>query len=650
MKASQAENSPTTPRHSEGAPDFANQTIQNRPDGRLVYLESKLRDDQPIVVIIAGQSSAGKSIILSNAETLGAICGERLMPRKVRAGDTGGDKVWSHHMLEYSPAAAAKNQYVGDARDLTSADRVFFAEHKYQGYYGFPSESLVRAFKDHNSIGYIVGRCEEIPAMIEGIRNIAPLAAICVIRAEVPLKVLAQRLSTRPEAFPGELLERVSKLAEMAHADGPQIPGLVDIYGMRSILNLSSAEVSHQGFSEEQVQPATPERIQNILKEEMSRARERAKVLATDVLLERKLGYGHKFIPNALIDVLDNNLAVACIEQGFVPCIKGGLAVGLYLEDSRPVSLDIDFTACETPDLERRMGELLRSCSDQLAPLSDGWNKNIYHCRGFPGKAHSRKFQQLVELDALTITRIQPNNQGFCYVFPFNALDQFHRRTVELPSGRHVYLCPPEGIIIEKLTAGRSYEVGKFDLFDAAGMLAKLPLDPAGIRRLLDCHYFDPVIDKDVIERLKLTHFHGISQYAEELGISDPTARAALNRLKPFTDQQLEEGPRDAQALTLTTLKRLVLIDQLRASCVKIRSSLNDDVVIANEQTSIAKKFGATEVLRAMGKLEMQIGEFALHELGRLDIYTRRLGTPKEDTARFFGRLDAQRAKLTKTH
>jgi hypothetical protein len=485
--------------------------------------------------------------------------------------------------------------------------------------------------------------------MIEGIRNIAPLTPIAVIRADVPLAVLSQRLSGRPEAFPGELEERIGKLEQMAHADRPQIAGLVEVFGLRSILNLSDAEVTSLGLSATQVQPASPEQLTEIVRRECDAARERTIAIAADLGKVRKLDYGHRYIPDALVDVLDNNLAAKCDEQGFVPCIKGGLAVGLYLEESRPVSLDIDFTGCEGPQLEERMGRLLEACSDVPAPVKDCWDKKIYHVRGFPGKAKSERFGLDVELDALAITRIQPNNKGFCYVFPFDAVEQFLRRTVVLPSGREVYLCAPEGVIVEKLCAGRSYDVGKFDLYDAAGMMATLPLDPANVRRLLECHYFDAELDKDAVDQLKLAHFRGVEHYAKHLGIESDEMREILNNLTPFSDDRLASGPSPVQALTLTSLKRLALVNQLLVSCDKIRSTLHSEVEIGGVKTSIANRFGAENVIQGLNRLERQFRDYARFQLGRLDVYTKRNGTPDAELNQFFAGLEAQRDRFTPT-
>jgi hypothetical protein len=598
------------------------------------YLKRVAKGEGPLVVLIQGQSASGKNTLLTFLESSGVEAAKRLLPREWRSGDSAADVPWN---------GGAHGERSGSYQP----EEICFAQFLYKGYYGFPAVDLIQLMAEGKKPGVIIGRSHEIPPIVQAVRDLVPLTTVLPLYVEVPLSIIGDRLSNRREAHTGERGERLAALESHNALDRRQRLALVGIYGERAVINVTDGEARKLGMHSEQLKPITTDFAVKLISEFAIEARQRSADLAADILHERRLSYSHPFVPDALIDVLDHVLLPACQRHNVDPVILGGLAVGLYLGESRPVSLDIDFIAPQRPDLEERMVALISEITGEPCVAQDAWEKKVYHVRGLHGVVKSVGYGDDCELDALISTRIQPNDKGFCYEFPFDQSDFFLRRSVSLPSGEKVYLMPPEHIVIGKLTAGRGPELGKYDLFDAAGLMAKMSMDPSVIRKLLDCHVYDKDLDKDI---RNLIHGLGEAPSTDELcgalGIQDRGIRDVLQKEFEASPNPFEAplGPTHTRFLVIDVLKKAALIDRLSASLDGITENLDHPWDVGNgDFATIAVRFGRSEVQDAISKLRTQLHYYAEFELGRRDVYAKRHGMP---AAPFFVLLDEQMRRL----
>jgi hypothetical protein len=596
------------------------------------YVEKAIQGDLPCIFIIAGQSCSGKSTVVHNLEQSGIAPTVRLLPRQRRSDDVKGDLAWNNSI--------SKN-YEADIK------RVVFSDHKYKGYYGFPINDLVTELKNNKGVSFIIGRCIEIPALIEAISNTLPLMPIIPIRLEVPVQVLAERLMKRPEAYPGEFMERERMLNDMNLEDRTQIKALHAIYGLNSILNISQEERDSLGMNSKQVRHVDSSLINELSAEYQHEAQVKSKLLAKDLIKLRTLSHNNPNIPPALIDVLENKLVPEAKKMGLPLYLKGGLAVAIYLENSRQVSADIDFTVDYNKSCEQKIIDLLKSVTNKEHNISDAWNKKIYHVRGVSTATNSTKYDQLVELDAISLTRVQPNNHGFNLVLGFDALDRFYRRTVRLSTGDDIFLVPPEHIIIEKLLAGRGPEMDKFDLFDAAGLMASLPIDLVAIRRIIDSQVYDDIADVSAKEILKGREEISVSEVVKLFNIQ---SQELINNLTNVTDQfqlvRISRTPSSDRSFGIDELKRFVLIDKLMSSVNRIRKDLNNPLV--PETHKVENAYDSSLVINATNKLENLFEYYIRYELGIRDIYIKRPNFSKISREEFFIDLEQQKIKLSK--
>lgn len=622
------------------------------PDGRTKLLRRVAEQEQPPIIIVAGLSGAGKTTLISFLGDLGIESAERLLPRPRRGDDTPGDKTW---VKESRPGPH------GTPVDLSSAGSVIWSDHKYTGYIGFRGMPLIKRLvkdSDCEGIAVILGRGTEIAPAIEAFQRIIPTQPVVVIRVDAPTAVIAARLQDRPGATAQEREARLQKLEPMAREDAPQLEPLARAWGLTSILNITEAELHRIGLSPQQVQPATKPNLHAWVKAAIDAEKARSAAVATDIMTPRTIDYGNRFIPDSVLDVLENVL-VPTFERAhdtetasYRWLLKGGLAVALYLPESRPVSPDIDFAVPNNPQAERFLGDVIGAILGAEMKFTPASPKPVYHDRKFYGEVISRGFEEKVELDALSATRIQPDERSFCYTFDLDSYLEFHRRTVQLPNGRTVDLCPPEQIITEKLIAGRGVELNKFDLFDSAGLLAKVPTQPALFRRLLEIQEFDPKCDAAVEQRLGQWSLMQTTDALTALGFDagDPLVQIVASKIpSTIISGKPAEMPSAERAMTLNELKRFCMAHRAITSLDRILESLDTPVQAGDEVTSIAHRFGRAAVSQRVAELKLQLVHYLEYELGARDIFVRRDPQQSKVIApMYFSELEAQRERSTK--
>lgn len=640
---SQGNQDPENARHERAELEQGPVSSLPQFDGRDRYLSQIELEARAPIVLVAGLSGSGKTTLINFLADMGIESSERLIPRPRRGDDVEGDRPWGRLHDQYG-------------RDALSQRSVVWSDHKYTGYIGFRAKPLIdRVVKnpDAKGVAVILGRGTEIAPTVEAFQRILPAQPIVVVRVDAPTAVIASRLAVRPGATPAEREERLAKLEPMNREDAPQIEPLARVWGMTSILNISEDEVKKLGLPQSQVAPATRGNLNTWVGEAIARSKAEAAKVAGDMLRHRVVEYGNRFIPDSVLDVLENTLVPAFNKMADGKAaprwsLKGGLAVAFYLPESRPVSPDIDFAVRGGDAAEQFLGSVITDILKDETKFTEASPKPVYHDRKFYGEVMSKAFGQKVELDALTATRIQPDERSFCYKFDLDTYMEFHRRSVKLPNGSTVDLCPPEQIVFEKLIAGRGIELNKFDLFDSAGLMATLPMQPTIFRRIIELQSFDPEIDQAVVAALGASGTVSTEQALAALGISkdDPVGRIAVRKLPGLeVTSELPEMPSPTRAFTLTELKKVCMAQRAVASLDRIVSSIDMKVQAGEEETSISRRFGREKVLEAVKTLKMQLLHYVEFEVGARDVFVRRDQAQSGPVAeKYFSQLERQRA------
>jgi len=620
-------------------------------DGRSRLLKRVAERQQAPIIIVAGLSGAGKTTLINFLSALGIESAERLLPRPRRNDDTPGDKTW---------VKESRTSPSGTSVDMTTEHSVIWSDHKYTGYIGFRGMPLVKRLvkdTDCQGVAVILGRGTEIAPAVEAFQRLLPTQPVVVVRVDAPTAVIAARLQDRPGATAQEREARLQKLEPMHREDAPQLEPLARAWGLTSILNISEKELACIGLSVGQIEPATRENLHRWVKDAIDGETARSAAVANDILTPRTIQYGNRFIPDSVLDVLENVLVPTFDDtrtvEGLVGhrwLLKGGLAVALYLAESRPVSPDIDFAVANNPNAERFLGSAIGAILGEEIKFTPASPKPVYHDRKFYGEVMSRGFQEKVELDALSATRIQPDERSFCYKFDLDSYLEFHRRTVQLPNGRTVDLCSPEQIITEKLIAGRGAELNKFDLFDSAGLLATVPTQPALFRRLFEIQGFDPNCDRAVDTALNRWSLMRTTDALTALGYSADDSLVQLVAAKmPQTiiSGKPAQMPSAERAMTLNELKRFCMAHRAISSLGRILDSLDTPMKAGDEMVTIAGRFGRDAVTQRVTELKLQLMHYVEYELGARDVFVRR--DPHQSKAIepvYFSELEAQRRRF----
>jgi len=591
-----------------------------------------------------GKTTALKFLEDAGTDRLTAVT--RYMPRDRRPSDTVGDKPWS-----FEP-------HSDEGRDPTGPGEIIFANVKYKGYYGFPGADIRRSLEQGASPVMLVTSYVEMTQLAEALHNSFPAVPIITVRLEVPQEVLPGRITRRVGADPREHEERIARLNDLVNADLLQTPLLHEVFGTRVIWNVRAEEVRSYGYFATQIPVLTGAGLAAMVAEARCEALERTQWEANDIVTPRPLTYSSAVVPAAVIDVLDDVLIPAAAERlcgeddrapGETPIIlKAGLAAALYLGDKgRIVSPDIDFVLREHPHARRHFELLMEWLCDGPVAWTDGKSKAVYHCEGIKGVAAARDGTR-VELDAHLATNVQPDPNGFVFQCRHDDNDLFHRRMVETPAGNRVAMVPPEQLCVEKLLAGRGPEIGKFDLFDASGLLALYRLNPHIIKKMVESQRFDEGVDAAAAAVVARWSAHPTDDDLRGLGITEPGIRLAALQMGPLVDDAAAEYPSERRALTLTALKQLAFLSAVERSLKKIETIMDAAVfAIGAERVSIGERFGDEDVRRGIAPLRAEVQLLAQFYVGMRDTFVRRPLTSEREERAFFRHLDEQRRRLT---
>lgn len=592
------------------------------------------------VIVLTGAAGAGKTTVMRLiSEIREAKILNRFLPRQKRSDDVATDREWTS----------------------TEEKRgVFFAHDMYKGAYAFPTKEfslLMKELRGDQALLIQIARGHEVAGLIEACQRIFPIAPVLSLRIDAPFQVISSRLSSRTTAEKGEIEERLAAIAKLQSNDDAESPYLERVYGQTTFLSLTADDIarhSHQlAENGAQCAPLTRETLGAQLDIKVAEAMNRSKTLAKDILRERSLAYGDRFVPDGLTDVLEN-LLIPAIQKATgdvntIPALKGGTAMRFYAEATgRAVSPDIDFTLVRSKLIADCTERALNALTGTSVPMVDRWDKAQWPAYGAHAEVKSERTGQTIELDALLVSRVRPHGRGFCFEYNYDAHDHFMRRTVNLPNGGKVYIVPPEHTLLEKLAAGRGADQGKFDLFDSAGIITQCPLDPSLLHKIIASQRFDPLtLDRELAPLLTNPNPIAIEHLFPLLGIESPLFQNIVRSISPEYRAESIGAPNEKRTLSATALKQIAFLDRAHRMVQKILDDAHIPVDIGGETISTADRYGLDRLSAQVTWVADFFEHFARFETGRSDVFVRRgPATNRELETSFFEGLGQQIVRL----
>jgi len=592
------------------------------------HVHSIARGEVPPIVIISGHSGSGKSFIAEELQESGFIPSSRYITRPRRESDSANDLPWDSN----------RNQPV-------------FAYTKYDEHYGFPAREIVNTLKQGLGSTIICGDLGKVAPLVESLSSLVPLVPVIVIRLEVPLSIAQQRLTQeRSEAYPGESEIRNYYNRILEGWENKQVADLKAFYDLHTVVNLSPIEHNRQTYEREQLKPLTPELLHKLLAGFKEDSVNSSKLIAEEILEKKYLNYDQRGVSNSIVAALDEHLVPLCESRGLSPVLKGGLAVAAYLLNATskdyPMTMDderkscLTFTASPTtpidrtvsPDIDWTMIPSSRNISSYQEVLSDingspvnfkrNSNKAVFNSD--KASAQINIDGEVIELDAIAMSRVKPDKQNFTFDFKYDSLVHHQHRELTLPSGRTVQVVPPEFLVMEKLCAGRGEELGKLDLFDSASLLVTQALDKNLLQRLINAQKFNTELDGN----LDLKSPPPVADSATRLrdaGIQDQKLlNIVLERLLLSRQETIHDGMKFQW--TPDAIKQIAFLDSLLTSIDKI-----EQAALKPEGSALGKKlmqsFTEIDLMNATSAFRRFVYYYASYQVGRSDIFVRRSHT-----------------------
>jgi hypothetical protein len=341
----------------------------------------------------------------------------------------------------------------------------------------------------------------------------------------------------------------------------------------------------------------------------------RSSSLAEEILTPANLRHEHPWIPPAVLRVLEDTLLPKAREHGIQPILTGGIAVAASMQDSRPVSADIDFKTRHSRDKFPELVAFFETLGGEV------------EIQAHPHKEHSNKSTKIsgwtltgegheVDLDLVPVRRCRDN--GLVFEFKYDAFLHLYHMEATLPKGSKVAIVPVEVSVMEKLVAGRGAEEGKFDLFDVAGLLANRTVQFPLIQRIIERQRYKKEVDSTVL--LEPVTAQNFSRRMQELHIEDP---AILNSVAGrIVRDSLDEA--SSKFLTPDVLKRLSLTSLLLKNLRRIEDGVDSKLPHLPVQMSAADRWGRENVLAGVAALNKFVIFYLENVLGKQDVYVRR--------------------------
>jgi hypothetical protein len=322
--------------------------------------------------------------------------------------------------------------------------------------------------------------------------------------------------------------------------------------------------------------------------------------------------------------------------------LRGGCGIVAFMPQARPISLDIDFTALLKVAEFDRFKTLMRAvCEDGYfevrgCPSLSGSNRSTY----LKGKVTiSEPNKTEVSLDAVAVRRVP--GDLFSYEFKYDEVMNRYHRIAQLDSGAIIGVVAPELSLIEKLVAGRGRELGKYDILDAAGILANQPLELHLIQRIIERQRYDDKLDGHI--ESSALRVDRADRQLQELGIvSDLALRLcilkALHNNKLFSPRHndlRERGP-VYHIFTPDALKKIGLVSKLLKGLEAVERSANEIDNRLNPPSSASELWGERNIDAGVRCLREFLYSYAEHQLLRKDLYVHRNSKSLERAEEFW--------------
>ncbi len=222
---------------------------------------------------------------------------------------------------------------------------------------------------------------------------------------------------------------------------------------------------------------------------------------------------------------------------------------------------------------------------------------------------------------------------GFVHEFKYDRLLHSHHTRARVDGSEMVIqVIPHEIVILEKLLAARGAEVGKFDYFDAAGLLATKNFNIMIAQRLIERQRHKITLDSaPVHEDISAGN---LELRLRECGIHNPqildaAARAAIKA-------QGEHAGNLNGIFSPDALKKLALTSTLLQSLGKLESELDSKLENFGGRISISDHWGKEVTIAGINRLREFLYVYADTSIGRDDIFMRRTAKSLERGKGFF--------------
>ncbi len=633
-------------------------SLTNNPSVRKQYLQALEECRMPVVLGVAGITQAGKSTITSAlVDEHGFTQAIKLLPRPLRSNEDEGYRPWVS--AEIAQRVGGENVNLPANFDTTPPKEILLADSAFSGVYAISARDIATKFLNGETTAAILGRAEENYLLHEGAREAIPLIPVGLIQLEVPLKILRERAMGGNVIASAELSKRLQAMEDFELGDQRQMAALAMTIPITTVMNVTPAEVARFRLIDGQIKPLTKEDIASLVETLGQEILNDSATYARDLLRPRRLDYGNASIPDAVVDVLENQFQPLMYRNCVTPYMCGGLGVALYMMGdgltSRPVSPDIDFIVetekGQSPESISGEDRLLAALADLDCPHQEikdgGWNHQ-YLTRQAKTEVFSSAAtgNTKVELDCLVAIRLIPNSSKFCFELPLDQHAKFFHREVALPNGEKVYLAPPEHLLADKLIMGRGQDIGKFDLFDCAGLLSRGPIDISLLRRLVDYQRYNPELDKPMRDLLAANSSISLEDLCSYLQVQDPRVKNAII----WADGQFvptAESSVAARLLTADGLKRFAMVNRLINSLNRIVADDDAQYSVGNgNSVKISEAYDFGEVMKQANRAKEFLLYYLEFILDRGDLYVMHPAADTSTSQGYFRQLEKQTRSL----
>lgn len=553
----------------------------------------------PTILLVSGTSGSGQSFLineLADAKIIG-VEASRFLSRTPRPDDNSSQVFKSPTQIDRS----CSWYYI-----------------KYGQFYGFSIEKVLSEIQESGPVAFIAGDLDKLISLRYSIFRASPETPVGLIRLCVPNDILAERLRER-KWNAERLAERLVDNSQLEEFESRQVKLLRKFSPINYIENVSVSEAEKRGINQSGISPQAIRQFGDSV------------ITTTSRFVESKLDELSVTRPIPKPEILPSNVTRALKELGrnlakhqIKAFLKGGVCVAWYgtsaslntiVRDDplrsihvtqgaglRTISFDIDWMPLVKDEgLHCEVLKIL-SASKQSKEFADYWQEGLFHSRKLCSSHRG------VDLDCVSISRIQPRNSPFTFEFFMDGLLESQSRNTEVAN---IWLVPPELILVEKLLAGRGKQLGKFDYLDAASVIMCNP------------------ICENVLTHL-ITQQHPISGREPNLEIANallPVRKYGFRSslISDISDQRLHSDSKLRNPITVSSrvIKQLALLDRVYFGTEKLLSQIDKPQEMLAGRMSISEAFDNDVLCRKLSGIQAWAAYTSEFVIGRSDIHNK---------------------------